>query len=51
MLQIKDRHQKADAVHTITVLECEQYVAFILRSDVIIEGKVINNDGKGRGMR
>jgi len=50
LLQVRNRHPKANAVHSITVLECEQYTLFIFGNHLAVFVKVVNDQGKGGRM-
>ena len=48
VMQTLNRHLKADAAHTVTVLECKHYSLFIFCGGVTVFGIVINKERKRR---
>ena len=50
LLQTRNRHPKAYALHAITVLEGNHYSCFVLCGEILIFVIEVDDEGKGRGM-
>ena len=48
IMQTLNRHLKANAAHTVTVLECKHYSLLIFRGRVMVFGIVIDKERKRR---